>query len=60
MKSVESIVREVARLGNVNKNAVDTRTEVAIRQAVDALNWVLERETASPFEALDLEEGLQS
>lgn len=60
MKSFATIVDEVARLEKVNKNAVDTQTEMAIRQALDALNWVIDQETASPFEGLGLEEGIQS
>jgi hypothetical protein len=60
MKGFSKIVDEVARLEKVNMSAVDSHTEVAIRQALDALNWVLDQETASPFEALGLEEGIQS
>ena len=59
MKSWSKIVDEVVRLEKVNMNAVDSHTEVAIKQALDALNWVLDQETTSPFDALGLEEGFQ-
>ena len=56
MQGLTAVSRELSRLENVNKNAVDSKTEQAIQYTIDTLNWVLGEQTASPFEALGLEE----
>ena len=60
MKQFMGILNEVNRLEAISKSAVDTKTALAVKQAIYVLNWVLDVETDSPFEALGLEEGVQS
>jgi hypothetical protein len=56
MQSLTGVAHELTRLENVNKNAVDSKTEQAIQYYMDALKWVLGEESTPPFDALGLEE----
>lgn len=56
MISKATIVYELKRLENINRNALDTRTEQGVDHTIACLEWILEEESTSPFDYFGLEE----